>query len=229
MQLFPTASSYGGLLRALAISLVFHILLLWPAALVWQEATPTMPLVASLRPSSAPVAPAGVPAILPKSTPMETKEHGVKLKPAESFAPVPRKTELDATDPSPSTAAATNGSEAAAQVERPVIASALPPRNGVDADGLRSYRLALARETRRYKRYPARAIEAGWEGTAELRIEVAGNAAPTVHLTKSSGHRALDEAALEMLRHALPVTPVPAPLQAREFSVDLPIVFELPQ
>ena len=188
-----------------------------------------VPLVASLKPAAAPVAPASVPAILPKAAPLERTEHGVKVQPAESTAPASPKTAVDATDTSPSTAAATNGSETAAQEARPAIASALPPSAGVDAEGLRSYRLALARETRRHKRYPARAIEAGWEGTAELRVEVTGRAAPTLRVTKSSGHPALDEAALEMLRQALPVTPVPVPLQAREFSVDLPIVFELPQ
>ena len=219
MQIFLATSTCGGLLRALAISLVFHILLLWPAVVVWQDATPVAPLVASLRPAAAP---ARVPAIPPKAALPERAEREVKANPAETFAPVPAMPDVAAAAPSTSTTVPIDGSEKAGT-------EALPPGPGVDADGLRSYRLALARETRRYKRYPARAIEAGWEGTAELRVDVTGRAAPTVHLTKSSGHRALDEAALEMLRQALPVTPVPAPLQARAFSVELPIVFELPQ
>lgn len=222
MHIFLATSTYAGLLRALAISLVFHILLLWPVAVVWQDATPVAPLVASLRPAATPVAPASAPAFPPKVAPPERAERKVKAKPAETFAPAPAMPDVDAVAPSPSTTVPIDGSEKA-------VTEALPPGSGVDADGLRSYRLALARETRRYKRYPARAIEAGWEGTAELRVEVTGHGAATVHLAKSSGHRVLDEAALKMLRQALPVTPIPAPLQARAFSVELPIVFELPQ
>jgi protein TonB len=106
----------------------------------------------------------------------------------------------------------------------------LPATEGVDADGLRSYRLALAREAKRHKRFPTRAIEAGWNGTAEVRILVSADGiAPDARLAKSSGHDVLDEAALDMLRNALPTTPVPPSLRGRTFVVDLPVVFELPQ
>lgn len=128
-----------------------------------------------------------------------------------------------------STATVTENSGTAAPEPRLAVASALPASAGLDADGLRSYRLALAREARRHKRYPARAIEAGWEGTAELRVSVSARAAPTVHLLRSSGHAALDAAALDMLGMAIPVTALPAALKGQEFSVDLPVVFELPQ
>lgn len=111
-----------------------------------------------------------------------------------------------------------------------MVASALPASPGVDAEGLRTYRVALAGEARRYKRYPAQAIEAGWSGTTELRISVMpGRATPAVQVTKSSGYPVLDEAALEMLRRALPATTIPASLRERAFSVELPIVFDLPQ
>jgi periplasmic protein TonB len=107
---------------------------------------------------------------------------------------------------------------------------ALSAAEGVDADGLRSYRLALAREAKRHKRFPTRAIEAGWVGTTELRVSVSADGmAPTVRLEKSSGHDALDEAALDMLRLALPTTPVPPSLRGRTFAVNLPVVFELPE
>lgn len=113
---------------------------------------------------------------------------------------------------------------------RPVVASALPASPGVDAEGLRTYRVALAGEARRYKRYPAQAIEAGWSGTTELRVSVTpGRSAPAVRVSKSSGYPVLDEAALEMLRRALPATAIPASLREQAFSVELPIVFDLPQ
>lgn len=101
--------------------------------------------------------------------------------------------------------------------------------DGLDAEGLRGYRMALAREARRFKRYPARALEAEWSGTAEVSVALAADGLPlAVQLVRSSGHDLLDEAALEMLRRALPATPVPDSLRGRAFSVNLPVVFELP-
>jgi periplasmic protein TonB len=142
--------------------------------------------------------------------------------------------ETSAKNLSGSTANAATGSEIQAVQTAPealsAVSSALPPTPGLDADGLRSYRVALAREARSFKRYPSRAIEGGWSGTVELRVSVPPDRGmPGVRLTKSSGYPVLDEAALDMLRQALPTTPIPAPLQEQGFSVDLPIVFELPQ
>ena len=53
------------------------------------------------------------------------------------------------------------------------MAWSLAPSDGLDADGVRAYRLALAREARRYKRYPREAIDAGWQGTVEVLVAVA--------------------------------------------------------
>lgn len=221
------------LARAFAISIVFHILLLWPAAVVWREAVPSAPLVASLRPSVAPVAPMS-PAIALKSPIPESGESKKKLTPPPLLSMVESRQELQVATPTHGTANSTASSETqaarAAPDMRSAVSSALPPTAGLDADGLRSYRLALAREARRFKRYPSRAIEGGWSGTVDLRVMVPSDRGlPVVQLTKSSGYPVLDEAALDMLRQALPTTPIPAPLQEQGFSVDLPIVFELPQ
>lgn len=110
------------------------------------------------------------------------------------------------------------------------VPAGLPPSDGLDADGLRSYRLALAGEARQHKRYPRQAIDAGWEGTAEIQVTLrAGGVAEGVRLARSSGHAVLDEAALSMLGRALPATPVPPALRERAFAVNLPVVFELPR
>jgi protein TonB len=116
------------------------------------------------------------------------------------------------------------------QTASPAIsASSLPAAEGLDADGLRGYRVALAREARRFKRYPKQAIDAGWEGTAEIKVAVlAGGVAQDAQIARSSGHRVLDDAALEMLTNALSVTPVPPILLGRSFAVSLPVVFEVP-
>lgn len=212
------------LVRALAISIAFHVLLLWPATVAWQEAVPSAPMVASLRPAAAPVAPARQTAVQQRTPPPPAKARAIVAEQAE--------TRLPAT--SVSTAGPATGSEPQteppAAEARPAVASALPASPGPDAEGLRSYRVALAGEARRYKRYPARAVEAGWSGTTELRISVTpGQSAAVVQMTRSSGFPVLDEAALEMVRRAVPATPIPASLRERAFSVDLPIVFDLPQ
>ena len=97
---------------------------------------------------------------------------------------------------------------------------------GADADGLRQYRLALAREARRFKRYPERALLAGIGGTAEVRVEQAAGALPVARLAHSSGDEALDAAALNMMREAAPRTLIPEPLRGRSFSVSLPVIFD---
>lgn len=217
------------MVRAFAISIVLHLLLLWPVAKVWEPAAPAAPLVASLRPGEMPVEPLPNPAPQhPTSAPRSPVP--VLAMPAVSEpGPEPR-----APEPPHSTAVPLPGSESpakSAEAEpRAAVASALPASNGIDVDGLRAYRMALAVEARRYKRYPVRAIEDGWSGTTELRISrVPGQGAPLVVLNKSSGHPLLDEAALEMVRKALPATPVPGSLRDRPFSIELPIVFDLPQ
>jgi TonB family protein len=50
-------------------------------------------------------------------------------------------------------------------------------------------------------------------------------AAALVH--RSSGHGSLDREAIDMLRKAAALTPVPPALRAREFTVDVPVLFEL--
>lgn len=110
------------------------------------------------------------------------------------------------------------------------VPSAPPTSEGLDPEGLRGYRLALARESKRFKHYPSQAVDAGWEGTAEVQVKLgAGGIFQGVHLARSSGHPVLDEAALAMLGEALPATPVPAALHERAFAVSLPVVFELPR
>lgn len=106
-------------------------------------------------------------------------------------------------------------------------ASALPGEDGIDANGLRQYRLSLALESRRFKRYPQHALEQGWSGTAQVRVAIgAGGAPQSVQLLSSSGHDALDAVALEMIGKAALTTALPAGLRGRSFSVPLPVEFK---
>lgn len=117
-------------------------------------------------------------------------------------------------------------------VEAPPPSVALPVPNAEpgapDAAGLRQYRLALAGEARRYRRYPEAARRAGLAGTVEVRINIAASGvASQTELTRSSGHAQLDAAAVEMLRLAAERTPLPDVLRHRQFAVLLPVVFEV--
>jgi protein TonB len=98
--------------------------------------------------------------------------------------------------------------------------------HGPDAAGLRQYRLALAGEARRFRRYPVAARRAGLSGTAEIRVAVASGER-SAELSRSSGHAALDDAALEMLRQAAVHARLPESLHGRDFAVLLPVVFEV--
>lgn len=99
---------------------------------------------------------------------------------------------------------------------------------GVDADGLRQYRIDLATAARRFRVYPAVARARGWEGTVELAISFGPLLpAPLVRVTRSSGHSVLDEQALSMLTQAVRVAPVPESLRGRELNISLPIRFSL--
>ncbi len=100
--------------------------------------------------------------------------------------------------------------------------------NGPDAAGLRQFRLALAGEARRYKRYPETARRSGLAGTAEVRVAVeAVGSERLTELARSSGHAVLDVVALEMLRQAAARTSLPESLRGQRFAVLMPVVFEV--
>ena len=210
--------------RALGISLLLHFLLLWPSPPVPDIDDPLPFLTATLRQPSVP-APT-VPPVRREAPSVEPERH----KRAATAPKTPPPT-IAAPSAAPLTAVALPRSEissaptATAAVAAPTAALAVPPSDG-SAEGMRQYRLALAVEARRYKRYPPRALDAGIGGTAELRIEVADGRVAEVTLARPSGDAALDAAALEMLRKAAPRTAVPEALRRRTFAVSLPIVFD---
>lgn len=123
------------------------------------------------------------------------------------------------TAPAAATAAG-GGGEASA------VPAALPAREGASGDALRQYRLALALEARRFKRYPRLARERAWEGTVEVAVRL-GSGPALASLEHSSGYGLLDDQGLEMVRQALAVTPVPEALRGREWRLVFPIQFSL--
>lgn len=110
----------------------------------------------------------------------------------------------------------------------PQPGASAPASQGLSADDLRQYRLSLAIAARRFKRYPALARERGWEGTSAVAINlIAALPTPQIALLDSSGRRALDEQAVEMVTQAARATELPEALKGRDFRVVLPVKFSL--
>ena len=105
---------------------------------------------------------------------------------------------------------------------------AKPAATGVDRGTLNRYRLALIASAGRYKRYPRQAVDKGWQGKVEVRLVIGENGrTKTASIRSSSGHDVLDRQALDMVKKAKPLTPIPAALRGREFTVDIPVIFDL--
>lgn len=142
------------------------------------------------------------------------------VPPASTFEPLPQDR--------PDTDTEAGGVPVAQENPAPATVAMLeqPAATGPDAAGLRQFRLALAGEARRFRRYPDAARREGLAGTAEIRIAVAaGGTDRQAELARSSGHTVLDVAALEMLRQAAARTQLPESLRSQRFAVMLPVVF----
>ena len=102
------------------------------------------------------------------------------------------------------------------------------PGNETDAGTLEQYRLALIVATRRYKRYPAIAMEKGWQGRVVVRLVIGANGMlASATINTSSGHDILDNQAIDMLKKGKTTVQIPASLRGREFSIDVPVIFNL--
>ena len=102
------------------------------------------------------------------------------------------------------------------------------PAGEAEAGTLDKYRLALIGVARRYKRYPSQAMEKGWQGRVEVRLIIGANGfTQSLSIRKSSGYEILDKQALDIVIKAKPLTPIPASLRGRQFTIDIPIIFDL--
>ena len=181
------------------------------------EPTPTP--APTPRPATAKPLPATVPAAQ-KAAPVEPPKT-VPAEPAPAAAgaaePSPQSTAPAPTRPVPQSSPGAPGTEASAR-----------SGNEADAGTLEQYRLALIVATRRYKRYPAIAMEKGWQGRVEVRMVIGANGMVINASIKSgSGHEILDNQALDMLKKGKTTVPIPVALRGREFSIDVPVIFNL--
>lgn len=96
------------------------------------------------------------------------------------------------------------------------------------AAALAQYRVALIAGAQRYREYPRLALDNDWRGKVDVRMAVAASGAlASLSVGSGSGYEVLDRQALEMIRKAKPVTPIPAALRGRDFILDIPVIFEL--
>ena len=228
---------------AIAASLFAHLLIFWPGSLrVLTKDTPAL-LQATLRmlptpladPAPArPVPARPAPRAAPPALPVSPAIHAGPVVPERPEpSPVPQALALPAAPASkpapesqPVAAAAATSVRATGMAGSSLMTEA--SATGDAADGLRGYRLALAVQARRFKRYPAQAMASGWAGSAEIRIEIGSDGRPrAATLVRSSGHELLDRAALAMIDAGALRARLPESLRDRAFAVVLPVVFSL--
>ena len=225
---------------AVAASVLLHALILWPDNSRPIEPGMPGPMQASLRlPPPQPRSPAAAsaPSIPARAIHREIPPPAPIIPaPAAPISP-PRQEILAAARP---TSASANRAPVLPVAAPSVIGGAIAPRRAPSAqagptsttpelaDGLRGYRIAVAREARRFKRYPPQATASGWEGIAEIAVEVGADGQPQpATLARSSGHEPLDRAALTMIDAGAQRARLPETLRGRSFAVKLPVVFDL--
>lgn len=204
---------------AVAVSLLAHFLVLWPAPVSQSGAGGSGVLTAVLT-MPAPVALLE----LPTSPAVRARQAPVAVYEPRTL-PLPARVSRVASSVHPP--------RTVAEVVMPVLSVESANHGATDAtsvDGLRSYRLALASQARRLKSYAPQAVASDWQGTAEIRLDVgAEGRPPEARVQRSSGRDQLDQAALAIISAAAEYAALPEPLRGKHFSVMLPVVFDAGQ
>jgi len=159
------------------------------------------------------------------SKPLE-KRREVQVPLSELAPPAVPQAAEPAFVPAPSPEAAVQSETSRAPEIPSTDVAAKPLVEGFDAGLLDAYRLALIDAAKRYRRYPVQAMERGWQGRVEIRVIIGADGMIKRTLVKtSSNYQILDDQALDMVKRAR--TQIPSALRGREFSVDIPVIFEL--
>jgi len=189
------------------------------------------------------------PVVVPKPEPRPEPriEPKIEIKPEPRIEPRPEPRPVPRVEPPPVPVAQSRIEPvtppvAAATVQPAPVAVPVPPpappqpvalKNEpsvptVEPHLLQIYGQSISKEIKRYQKYPPLAQRRGWEGTAEVLLQIATDGKVTIiTLGKSSGRSVLDEEALNMVRRASPLPQAPQNLRGRELTVTVPIVFKL--
>lgn len=228
---------------AVAASILLHALALFiaPGMRAPERAPVLPPLTALLRASPQIEAPLPVAREQPgaepeKPRPVAEPKPAPTAESAEPQAGEPPPMSAPSSKAAPSVAAADNAAPetkpapaAAAALASAALSAASSARaEPADPNALQGYKVQLAAFASKYKRYPRLALERGWEGIAEVKLTIgADGQVREAVIGVSSGHELLDREAVDMVRKAAPLTEITAALRNREFSVNLPIVFNI--
>ncbi len=224
---------------AIAASVLLHILVLWPGAVrVLTKDTPSVLQATLRRPPQPPaelVPPAPARAIARPQSELAPTPAPPEPKPASSVLERPTPSSVPQTVAAPAVpvlqaAPRPESAPTAASVSSTAGGSLVTEANasGEAVDGLRGYRLAVATQAKRFKRYPAQAMASGWEGSADIRVDVGSDGRPRpAAVVRSSGHELLDRAALAMIDAGALRARLPESLRGKSFAVVLPVVFNL--
>ena len=229
--LFHDDAQQRALLVCFGFSIALHALLLlaFPGFRPSPHPDGRQALTASFAPRAEPAeAPSVRAPWVPPERPREVRPAMPVTEPAS--AAVPQVAEpTSAPSPSPPSAAQAPQSEASRGAELPPAeVAARPLIEGFDTGLIDAYRLALIDAAKRYKRYPVQAMERGWQGRVEIRVVIGTDGTVKRTLVKtSSNYQILDDQALDMVKRGKPLTQVPPALRGREFTVDVPVIFEL--
>jgi periplasmic protein TonB len=181
------------------------------------------PAVVEPQASPLPIAkpqPVQEPSVVPKPAPRprvaaQPRPHPNTLlvPPREALPAEPGMSAASVPEPAPETTAA-------------VAPPAAAPQASAGED--RGYMRALMERLRRYQTYPRAARSRRIEGQVVVQLTVTpeGQLA-TVGIARTSGSDLLDDAALEMVRRAAPLPPLPASSAGRPVTLAVPIVFSL--
>ena len=223
-SLFQPQSQQRALLACVGASIALHagVLIAFPE-LRGRPASAPIVLTATLMPereaTPAPEKQARAEPVRPRPKPRPVARPEI-ARPAPAPEPEPAR-EASAPPEAPAQVAA-------AAPSAPANAEPSAPAVVWDGATLQQYRTGLIAFAKQYKRYPVQAMERGWEGRVEIRITVLPTGAvESARVKTPSGYRILDDQALDMVKRALARAPVPPALVGRQFSIDIPVIFEL--
>lgn len=189
---------------------------------------PAKPRAEEPPPPPTPVAPAAKPQPAPVTKPAPN----AKAAPAPAPAKAPSSDAAKpSADPTPAPAPAPAEKASAPTEAKPAPSSG--PVAGGDSDPnvrqlLGRYGVGLKAQMKRYFVYPRAAKDNNLEGTLELALVIGANGMISeLSVVKSSGHDVLDRAAMDFVRKAKPLVPIPEGLRGREFRLEIPVEFSL--
>ena len=156
---------------------------------------------------------------LPKPTPVEEKP---KEEVKEETSPQVRV----AQEPTAASKAA-----APRHIDAELAAKSAAPDAGTAASTARSvvsWQNSVMLQINRHKRYPAAARSQDMQGVVQVRILIdRGGRLMSSEIAGSSGSALLDEEALEILKRASPLPPLPVGVQGETLNLNIPIRFRI--